>query len=200
MLGGVVGVETLHFNVILVIKSRAPLTDAFDRLRHIAFEQSLSNIAQMRARQGNQTQIELRMLGQPLRMNLPVRQAIGLQIRLTEQIAQTQITRTIFHQQQHAVRLNQITHIGHPDVRPHDRLHACALRRFVKLNQTKSVAQVCQGKRTLLIGRSKFHCIFDARDAILDRKLGVQTEVDKRRLGHVCFSFEKVKVRFFRLV
>ena len=74
--------------------------------------------------------------------------------------------------------------VGQPHVATDDRLHAPATRSLIEADRPEHVGTVGQRDRALSIGSGPADGIIDANDAVDDRKLGVQTQVDELRSAH----------------
>jgi len=130
----------LHFEVEGTGENRLPGLGPFAGQIEIAVQQGLADIAEMRARQGNQAIAA--ELGKPLATNFgPVTSAFD-QIGLGQQFAQLLVTDPVTYQQQQAIGILRRIRIGNPDIRPGNRLDPLAPRSGIELDQPEQIAQV----------------------------------------------------------
>jgi hypothetical protein len=160
-----------------------PLTRQRQRRHGVARVQRLAHVAPAAARQDDQAVLPL----QPFAPDLGAALALVRQEGPGEQFAQVEIALVVAHQQQQPERLGGIFVVGQPDVAARDGLHARAARALVELDQAEQVRQIGQRDRGLAQLGDALDEVGNAHDAVHDRELGVNAQMNK--WGRVCYGF-----------
>ena len=104
-----------------------------------------------------------------------------------EQFAQAVVADAVLHQHEQAEGLVAVLVVGDPQVGAEDGLDPGLARGAVEAHRPEHVGQVREREGALAVGGGGLHRIVQAHDAVGDRELGVQPEVDEGRngsLGH----------------
>ncbi len=173
----------LQLDVVAAREHMRPLARQGQRRYRVAGVQRLADVAAAATRQHDQAVLAL----QPFTADLGPALALVGQERARQQFAQVQVALVVAHQQQHAKRLGGIVVVAQPDVTAGDGLDARAARALVELDQAEQVRQIGQRDCRLAQLGDTLDEVGNAHDAIHHRKLGMDSQVDKR--GRSCYGF-----------
>jgi len=104
--------------------------------------------------------------------------------RAGQQGAQVQVPDPVLHQHGEAERIVAVTLVRDPEITSDDRLDALLARRRIEANRAEDVRAVGQRERALTVARGLLDRLVDPDDAVDDRELGVQPEMDEARTAH----------------
>jgi len=102
-----------------------------------------------------------------------------LQPGARQQLAQVAIAGAVLRQQQQSKRAVAIGVVRDPQIAADDRLDAAAARGGVEAHRSEQVAQIGQRQRALLVARGRVHRFVDPHQAVDDRELGVQAQMNE---------------------
>jgi len=172
----------LHFQIERSGEGLFPARCAVRGQFLIALQERLANIAGGGARQRDQA-VDADFLEHPagdFRAPAYARREVGTR----QQFAELQVARPRATEQQQAIRSVRVAVVGNTDIAAEYRLDPLAARRRVELDQTEDIGEVteCQGRHAVA-GRTR-NRIIEADDAVGNRILAVQAEMDERGFEH----------------
>jgi hypothetical protein len=172
----------LHFKIERPRENNRPSLGTLAGQIKIAVQQSLADIAQMRA--GQRYQTIAAQFAKPFAANFsPVAPALD-QISLAQQLAQLLVADTIACQQQQAIGVVRRIRVGDPHIRPGNRLDPFATRPGVELDQPEQVAEIGHRHRRHAVARRALDSVANADDAVGDGVFGMEAKVDVARGVH----------------
>ncbi|TLD43786.1 MAG: hypothetical protein FAZ92_03883 [Accumulibacter sp.] len=174
--------RALDFEVEGVGEQLAPMPRAFGSLVAVALQEGLSNVAASGTRERDE----------PVDADFAQHQAADLrpaadawrQIGARQQLAKLQVAALRAAEQEQPVRTIGIGLVGNEDVAAEQRLDPLAACRRMKLDEAKYVGQIGQRQRRHAAGNRAADGSIETDDAVRDRVLAVQAEVDVRCRGH----------------
>ena len=173
-------VGALQLDVETLREDRQPFAQQALGQRLVAIQQRLADLPFLGAGQGDQS---FGRLLDPLALDHHQTVALALGPAPRHQLGQVQVALGVHHQQGHAAQRAIFFRAGQPDIRTADRLDARAIGRLVELHQRMHVVDFGDRHRRHPGRRHGLDQRLDAHQAIDQRELGVQTQMDERN-GH----------------
>jgi hypothetical protein len=171
--------EALDLEVIAVAEKRLPTLQQQCRLGIPAGEQGTSDVALGRARQCNESGGGFRI--QPVALQQRPAVILAFEVAARYQPREVVEARDILGDQREQRRFRTLAPAVEPQVRPDQRLHARPLGLAVELHHRKEVAVIGECDRGHPGGSRRLHQLRHAHDAVHERILGVQSQVDEGR-------------------
>ncbi len=183
-------IGALHFQVEAIGEYLAPFGKTRRRQRFVAIEQSVADLPFLGT--GKRNQPFGRFLDPlPLDDDQIVALAFGPAAR--NQLGEIAISLGVHRQQRQAAERTILVAASQPDIGATDRFDSGALRRLVELHQRAHVAHVGHRHRGHSARRHRLDQRLDAHQAIDQRVLGMQTEMDEGSRHEQTLSWQNDK-------
>ncbi|KFB73944.1 MAG: hypothetical protein AW09_000784 [Candidatus Accumulibacter phosphatis] len=172
----------LHFEVEGRREQLLPAARALRSLFVVALQKGFADVAGSGTRESDQP-IDTDFLQHPARDFSPPTHP-RRQVGARQQLAELQIALPRATEQQQTIGAVGVAVVGNPDIAAEQRLDPLTARRGIELDQTEEVREVRQRQCRHAVAGSTGNRIGKTDDAVGDRILAVQAEVDERGFRH----------------
>ena len=178
LLSGATGTDQLEVEAIA--EQRHPAIEQGLGARHVASQQTATDIPLARARQRDQA--DATRLVQPFTLHHRASQVLPLLISARNQPREVAVTLVALRQQHQAKRLGRIIRIPQPGIHPDHRLHPGGQRRLVEAHHREQIGLIGQPHRRHPVLGGRRDQLLDPNQAVDQRILGMHAKMNERRL------------------